>query len=235
MPSVTLTSPRNTPLKGHLAVPPLGEGPWPGVVVLHEAFGLGDDIRVHTDRLGSAGYVALAPDLFSEGGAVRCLKSTFQSLFAGSGKAVDDIEASRAWLADRPDCTGKVGVIGFCMGGGFALVVADKGFDAVAPNYGVLPKDARAALSGACPVVASYGGRDKGLKGKAAVLEEALAANGVVHDVKEYPDAGHSFMNRDNLGPLGPVLRVAGLGYHHPSAEDAWTRILRFFDEHLAA
>jgi carboxymethylenebutenolidase len=55
----------------------------------------------------------------------------------------------------------------------------------------------------------------------------------VTHDVKEYPGAGHSFLNRPNLGPAAPLLRVAGVGYHGPSAEDAWGRILRFFDEHL--
>ena len=55
----------------------------------------------------------------------------------------------------------------------------------------------------------------------------------VTHDVREYPEAGHSFLNRHNLGPFTALERVAGLGYHQPSAEDAWTRVLRFFDRHL--
>jgi carboxymethylenebutenolidase len=88
-------------------------------------------------------------------------------------------------------------------------------------------------LAGACPVVASYGGRDRALPGAAERLETRLRATGVEHDVKEYPDAGHSFLNRHAFGPTAPLLRVAGVGYHGPSAEDAWGRILRFFDEHL--
>jgi len=57
----------------------------------------------------------------------------------------------------------------------------------------------------------------------------------VERDVREYPDAGHSFLNRHDLGPGGAILRVAGIGYHEPSAEDAWGRILRFFEAHLRA
>jgi carboxymethylenebutenolidase len=119
------------------------------------------------------------------------------------------------------------------MGGGFALLAATRGFDAAAPNYGQLPEDAENALRGACPVVASYGGRDRTLPGAAERLDRALSDLGVERDVKEYPDAGHSFMNRHNSGPLAVVERVGGFSYHHPSAEDAWGRIFRFFDSHL--
>ena len=229
MPATTLPG----DVKAHLAVPPVGAGPWPGVVVLHESFGLNDDIRQQADRLAAAGYVAVAPDLFSAGGAWRCIRSTFRALTAGHGKAFDDIEAARAWLTRREDCTGRVGVIGFCMGGGFALLTAARGFDASAPNYAHLPEDLDGALRGACPVVASYGAKDKTLRGTAAKLSGALERAGVEHDVREYPDAGHSFLNRHDLGPGGALLRVAGIGYHEPSAEDAWGRILRFFEAHL--
>ncbi len=213
---------------------PVGHGPWPGVVVLHEAFGLTDDIREVAGRFAAAGYLALAPDLYSDGGARRCLVATFRALSAGRGKALTDIEAARSFLAENEDCTGKVGVVGFCMGGGFALLTAGRGFDAAAPNYGVLPGDLDGALERACPVVASYGAKDRPLRGAAATLDAALERHGVVHDVKEYRDAGHSFFNRHGLGPLGPVLRVAGVGFHEPSAEDGWRRILAFFDAHLA-
>ena len=231
MPATTLPG----DVHAHLAVPPVGDGPWPGVVVLHESFGLNDDIRQQADRLAAAGYLALAPDLFSAGGAVRCLRATFRAAMSGRGKAFDDIEAARTWLTGREDCTGKVGVIGFCLGGGFALLTATRGFDASAPNYAHLPKDLDAALEGACPVLASYGAKDKTLRGTAATLDAGLARAGVERDVREYPDAGHSFLNRHDLGPAGAVLRVAGIGYHEPSAEDAWGRILRFFEAHLRA
>jgi carboxymethylenebutenolidase len=203
------------------------------VVVLHESFGLNDDIRQQADRLAAAGYLAVAPDLYSGGGYWRCVRATFRALSMGSGKAFDDIDAARTWLGGRPDCTGRVGVLGFCMGGGFALATAARGFDVAAPNYGHPPQDLDGALAGACPMVASYGGRDRMLPGTAAKLEAALGRAGVEHDVHEYPDAGHSFLNRHPFGPGGALLRVAGVGYHEPSAEHAWGRILRFFEAHL--
>lgn len=234
MPDTTIPGGSTSPqLRGYLAVPPVGEGPWPGVVVVHEIFGLDDDARQQADRLAAAGYLALAPDLYSAGGALRCVRATMQALTRGSGPAFGDIEAARVELAGRADCTGRVGIIGFCLGGGFALLTAPRGFDASAPNYGPLPDDLDDALQGSCPVVASYGGRDRGLPGAAGKLEVALTRLGVEHDVHEYPEAGHSFMNRHNGGPLVPLARIGGVGYHHPSAEDAWGRILRFFDTHL--
>jgi carboxymethylenebutenolidase len=236
MPAITVPGGASAPeLKAHLAVPPVGEGPWPGVLVLHEAFGLNDDIRQQADRLAAAGYLALALDLYSAGGARRCLVATFRALAAGRGNAFADIEAARRWLERRTECTGRVGVIGFCMGGGFALATAGRGFAAAAPNYAHLPKDLDGALRGACPVVASYGGRDVTLRGTAHELKAALERHGIEHDVHEYPDAGHSFLNRHDLGLGGALLRVAGIGYHAPSAEDAWGRILRFFEAHLRA
>jgi len=231
MPAITLPG----AVGAHLASPPVGAGPWPGVVVLHESFGLNDDIRQQADRLAAAGYLALAPDLFSDGGRLRCLRATFRAAMSGRGKAFEDIETARTWLAGREDCTGRVGVIGFCLGGGFALLTASRGFDASAPNYAHLPKDLDGALDGACPVVASYGGNDKTLRGTAATLEAGLERAGVEHDVKEYAGAGHSFLNRHDFGPGGAILRVAGIGYHEPSAEDAWGRILRFFEARLRA
>ena len=206
MPDVLVPGGVSTPLlRAHLAVP-AGEGPWPGVVVLHELLGLTDDIRRHTDRLAGAGFVAVAPDLFSAGGALRCLRATFGALTRGQGPAVDDVLAVRDWLTGRPDCAGPVGVLGFCMGGGFALLLAARGFDAAAPSYGPLPREARTVLAGACPVVASYGRRDPMMRGVAGRLESLLPELGVDH---------------------------AGLGYEPDAADDAWARILAFFDHHL--
>ena len=180
MPAITL--PGN--VKAHLAVPPVGAGPWPGVVVLHEAFGLNDDIRQQADRLAAAGYLAVAPDLFSAGGAWRCLRATFRAVMTGRGRPSTTSRPRARWLAAREDCSGRIGVIGFCLGGGFALLTAARGFDAAAPNYAHLPKDLDGALEGACPVVASYGGKDKTLRGTAATLDGALARAGVPHDVQ---------------------------------------------------
>jgi carboxymethylenebutenolidase len=207
------------------------------VVVLHEALGVNDIVRRQTDRIASAGYVALAPDLFSDGGAARCLMSTFRALFAGRGKAIADIDAAREYLKASDQCTGKVGVVGFCMGGGFALVTANRGFDVAAPNYGQLPRSIETALTGACPIVASYGGKDLSLRGAAAKLGATLTKAGVPHDVKEYPSAGHSFLNGGESGPkiMRPLLRVAGMGPEPVAAADAWARIDAFFTEHLGA
>ena len=220
-----------------LAVP-AGEGPWPGVVLVHEALGVNDVMRRQASRLAEAGYLALMPDLFTEGGARKCLTATFRALMAGEGRAFVDIETAREVLAARSDCTGDVGVIGFCMGGGFALAAATRGFDAASVNYGRVPPDPDTALAGACPIVGSYGGRDAFLKGAAASLDASLTRLGVPHDVTEYPDAGHAFLNDEDTGPraLSFVLRrFMGVGPKPEAAADAWKRIEAFFGEHLAA
>ncbi|MBQ6644378.1 MAG: dienelactone hydrolase family protein [Saccharopolyspora sp.] len=223
-------------LEGHLSVPYpsiSGAAPWPGVVVVHDAFGLNQDTKNITDRFASAGYLAIAPDLYSRGGFARCVRSVFGQLSKGSGRAFEDIEAARELLASRSDCTGAVGVAGFCMGGGFALLAAPRGFQAAAPYYGQVPSDAE-VLAGSCPVVASFGGKDPTLRGAADKLDSQLTELGVPHDVKEYPEAGHSFANQLPVGPFGPLTRVLGFGYHHESSEDAWQRVRNFFAEHLS-
>jgi carboxymethylenebutenolidase len=221
-------------LTGYLAQPGTA-GPSPGVVVLHEAFGLTDDTRAWADRFAAEGYVALAPDLFSWGPKVRCILAAFRTLRSGSGRTVEDIEAARSHLAARDDCGGQIGVIGFCMGGGFALLMAPRGFSAASDNYGEVPKDPETVLRGACPIVASYGGKDRLMKGRPEKLERALGHLGVEHDVKTYPEANHSFLNRHSGGFETVIDRVTGIGYDGPSADDAWRRILTFFDRHVAA
>jgi carboxymethylenebutenolidase len=220
-------------LRAYLALP-RNAGPWPGVVVIQDSLGLSDDIREQADRLAAAGYLALAPDLYS-GRGLRCVLATLRASRSGEGSAYEDIEAARLHLSEREDCTGQVGVIGFCMGGAFALLSAPRyDFAAASVNYGEVPQNATERLRGACPIVASYGARDRTLSGRAKRLEQALSELEVPHDVKEYPGAGHSFINRINLGPLmAPVLHLTAFNYHHPSAEDSWRRILVFFDRYL--
>jgi carboxymethylenebutenolidase len=221
-------------LKGYRARPE-GDGPWPGMVLVHEAFGLDEQMRGHADRLARMGFLTLAPDLYSAGGARRCLVATFRAMLSGQGKAFADIEAARTTLAADPECTGRIGVIGFCMGGGFALLTATRGFDASSANYGQLPKDLDAAMAGACPVVGSYGAKDFSLRGAAAKLEAALEKAGVPHDVKEYPKANHAFLNDGPNGPrlMRPIARITGMGPEPESAADAWNRIEAFLTTHL--
>jgi carboxymethylenebutenolidase len=119
------------PLRGYLASP-AGTGPWPAVVMIHEVFGLDEVMRGHADRLAGLGYLTLAVDLFSAGSTARCLVATMTAMIRGHGRAFADICAARDYLAGSRDCTGKIGVIGFCMGGGFALLSASDGYDAAA-------------------------------------------------------------------------------------------------------
>lgn len=221
-------------LGGYLATP-AGAGPFPAVLMIHEAFGLNDSIRGHADRLARAGYLTLAVDLFSDGGARRCLVSTMRSMMTGSGRVFTDLATARTWLAKSPQSTGKTGVIGFCMGGGFALLVARDGFDAASVNYGRLPRDLEGALRGACPIVANFGAKDTTLKGAARRLETALDNVGIENDVKEFPTAGHAFLNETDLGPavLRPLMRVMGIGPDPESAPEAWQRIEDHFARHL--
>jgi carboxymethylenebutenolidase len=214
---------------------PSSTGPWPGVVVIHEAFGLTDDIRSINDRFAEQGYLALAPDLYSWGASARCLVAAFSSMLKGEGPAFAHIESARKWLVSNNQCTGNIGIIGFCMGGGFALACAPRfEFGASSVNYGLVPKkDTEKVLAGACPIVGSFGAKDRGAKGAAARLDAALTALGVDHDVKEYPDAGHSFLNNDT-GWQGKLAGMMG-GFEPDAATDAWQRIFAFFDQHLAA
>jgi len=212
---------------------PAGDGPWPGVVVIHDAFGYGPDNQVINDRIAGAGFAALTPNMYARGGRARCITRVMRELLTKRGRALDDILAARDHLKAMPECTGRVGIAGFCMGGGFALIMSPKGFGASAPFYGTpLPRSLSATLDGACPIVASFGKRDPLGVGAPAKLREVTAAKNITTDIKDYPGAGHSFANQL---PAQPLLRIAGFGYNRAVADDAWRRVFAFFGEHLSA
>jgi carboxymethylenebutenolidase len=222
-------------IRGYAATPDRA-GPWPGVVVIHEAFGLTPDMTRQADRFAEKGYLALAPDLYAHGNTATCLVSTMRQMITGrrDGRAMRDIERARTALLEHPDCTGKIGIIGFCMGGGFAILAAGRGFDASAPNYGMAPKDLRATLEGGCPMVGSYGAKDgKAVRETPGRLESTLTELGIDHDIKTYPNAGHSFMT-EGTGRWAWTERVPGLRFVPDAADDAWERVFSFFGRHLA-
>jgi carboxymethylenebutenolidase len=215
---------------------PSGNGPWPGVVVIHDAAGATRDLHEQADWLASEGFLALAPDLFYWGSRWKCLFAAIRD----PANPLPDLDAAHAWLAGRSDCTGRTGVIGFCMGGGLALMLAaDHAFSVASVNYGGLTAASGRALPRACPIVASFGAKDRwpGVRKVPGILEAALTAAGIEHDIKVYPEAGHGFLNRHDPDDLSRVDKViaalAAAGYHEPSALDARRRILSFFRRQL--
>lgn len=220
------------PIEALLDIPD-GPGPWPGVVVIHDAIGYAADMEAISERIAGAGYLAVSPNLYSRGGRARCITRVFRELLTQRGRALDDILAARDHLLGMPDCSGKVGVAGFCMGGQFALILSPKGFGAAAPFYGTpLPRHLEETLEGACPIVASFGGRDPMGIGAPNRLRRVAEHKHIPHDIKVYPGAGHSFANKL---PGQPLIRIAGFGYNDAATADAWARVFAFFGEHLRA
>lgn len=220
------------PIDALLGLPP-GQGPWPGVVVVHDAVGYVPDNKLISERIARAGYVVLTPNMYARGGRARCITRVFRELLTKRGRALDDILAARDHLLAMPECSGRVGIVGFCMGGQFALVLSPRGFGATAPFYGTpLPRHLSETLNGACPIVASFGTRDPLGIGAANRLRKVTAAKNIPADIKSYPGAGHSFANKLSGQPL---VRIAGFGYNEAATEDAWRRVFEFFGQHLRA
>lgn len=231
MTTIDLATPAG-PIDALLGIPQ-GEGPWPGVVVVHDAIAHAPDNELVSNRIAKAGYLALTPNMCARGGRARCVSRVMRELWTKRGRSVDDILAAREHLLAMPECSGKVGIAGFCMGGGFALIMSSKGFGASAPFYGTpLPRNLRETLDGSCPIVASFGSRDPLGIGAPKRLRDVTAANNITADIKAYPGAGHSFANKL---PGQPLLRITGFGYHEAASEDAWRRVFEFFDQHLGS
>lgn len=195
----------------------------PGVLVIHEAFGLNDDIRAIAGRFARAGYVALAVDLFSGRNAAVCMTRLMGGLFLNSleHQGVKDTRRALAILGDLAGVdAARLGAVGFCLGGSLAVAMActDDHVKAVAPYYGFVPRPAE-ALRRACPVVGSFPERDF-TKQQGETLRDELTAAGIANDIRIYPGAKHSFANR-------------GPNFDAVASEDAWNRVMAFFDLHV--
>jgi carboxymethylenebutenolidase len=203
---------------------PDGEGPHPGVVVVHEAFGLNDNIRSVCRRLAAEGYAALGVDLFEDRNRAVCMARMFAGAMRGnlSHYGVPALRSALGQLAGHPGVDAdRIGAIGFCLGGSIVLTWActDDRLAAIAPFYAMAPRP-REAIRRLCPVVGSWPARDITTRA-ARVLESGLTAAGIPHDLKVYPGTRHSFFN-DRL----PV-------YDPEAAADSWRRVLAFFGEHV--
>ena len=207
--------------------------PRPGLLFISEPFGLNEEMQRVASTFAAAGYAVCMPDLMARGSWFACVRALMADLRRGSGRAVDDLLAARRWLAGQHGVDpSRQAVLGLCMGGGFALILAKSGlFQVSAPFYGQTPE----SLEGACPIVASFGERDRMMRPHARRLEAELERLAIAHDVRTYPGAGHSFMTRPPnlaLALLGPVLPVRA-GYEPEAAKDATQRVLAFLAQHL--
>jgi carboxymethylenebutenolidase len=210
---------------GGFAALPDGDGPHPGVVVIHEAYGLNENIKDITRRFAESGYAALAVDLFTGRNRALCMARYMAGMLRGSLEraGIGDLEAALGHLAAMPEVDPeRIGAIGFCMGGGFAIAWActDDRLKAIAPFYAANPKPID-AVSRLCPVVGSYPEKDFSASAGRA-LDEALDKSGIEHDIKIYPGARHSFFND------------RGRAFNKEAAEDSWARTIAFFGKHLA-
>jgi carboxymethylenebutenolidase len=227
MHSETVSVPRRRasvqPMQAFFAAP-AGPGPFPGVVVIHELFGLNQNIRTIAGRFANQGYAALAIDLFSGANRVICMARIFYGLLVRPLKngTVGDLQAALDFLGAYPavDHT-RLGAIGFCMGGSYALQLACTvdGLRAASVFYGQNPRPLE-AVSRACPIVGSYPESDF-TANAARKLEPFLERYQVPYDIKIYPDARHSFFNDQ------------GSAFQAEAAADAWERTLAFFEKHL--
>lgn len=215
---------RSSPPMDAYQVLPAGEGPFPGILIIHEIFGLNDNIREIAQRFTRQGYAALAVDLFSGVNRVTCLLQIFYGILIRPIKnsTLEDLLAAMDAFQQEPEIdAGRTGVVGFCMGGSYALQLASVQGElrAASVYYGQNPRPLD-VVARACPIVGSYPGRDFTARA-ARQLETKLEEFGVAHDIKIYPGAQHSFFND------------RGRAYDPDAATDSWNRMLSFFEAYL--
>jgi carboxymethylenebutenolidase len=223
---VTVPSPQgNGNIKGYLVRPAKAGGKSPGVLVVHENRGLNPYIEDVARRLGTADFIAFAPDGLTSVGGYPGNDEKGGQLFqqVDRGKMTEDFIAAARWLKDRPDCTGKIGVVGFCFGGGIANTLAVRlGSDlsAAVPFYGGQPPAADVAKIKA-PLLLHYAGLDTRVNAGWPAYEEALKNNHVNYTAYIYEGANHGFHN--DTTPR----------YDQAAAKLAWQRTIDFFNKNL--
>ena len=195
------------------------------MVVIHEIFGLNENIREIADRFAGQGYAALAVDLFSTANRVICMMRIMHGMLIRPIKngVVGDLQAAIEFLKMQPSVDpNRIGVVGFCMGGTYALQLActNSGLKAASVFYGMNPRPLD-VVAQSCPVVGNYPEQDFTAKA-ARELEPMLKKYNVPHDIKIYEGAKHSFFNDKDPS------------FHPDAAKDAWGRVLMFFGDHLS-
>jgi carboxymethylenebutenolidase len=221
----TVESPKgNGSVKGELVKPAKG-GKFPGVLVVHENRGLNPYIEDVARRLGTADFIAFAPDGLTSVGGYPGDDEKGGQLFnqIDKPKMTEDFLASAYWLKSRPECTGKIGAVGFCFGGGIVNTMAVRmGTDLSAgvPFYGAQPSTVDTARIKA-PMMLHYAALDTRITGGAAAFEDVLKANGVTYEAFVYDGANHGFHN--DTTPR----------YDEAAAKIAWSRTLEFFNKYV--
>lgn len=223
---VTVESPQgNGSIKGLLVKPAKAAGKLPGVLVVHENRGLNPYIEDVARRLGTENFLAFAPDGLTSAGGYPGDDEKGAKLFGtvDRPKMSEDFVAAARWLKGRADCTGEIGVVGFCFGGGIANMLAVRlGSDlaAAVPFYGGQPPAADVAKIKA-PLLLQYASLDTRVNGGWPAYEEALKANHVTYTAHMYEGVNHGFHN--DTTPR----------YDEAAAKLAWTRTLEFFNKYL--
>ena len=224
---LTYASPQGTgTVRGYFARPAQATGKLPGVLVIHENRGLNPHIEDVTRRLALENFVAFAPDALTPLGGYPGDEEKATQLFSqlDAGKRSEDLFTAAGVLKARPECTGKIGAVGFCFGGTTvnALAVRIPDLAAAVPFYGGQPSAADTAKIKA-PLLIHYAALDDRINAGWPAYEAALKANNVKYVMHMYPGTNHGFHN--DTTPR----------YDQAAAKLAWSRTIAFFKENLKA